>query len=503
MARGSALSVDDRRSRGSLSAVAAVLAGGLVAGLLAGGAVLPASADNGSGGGNSDTAPLQAGGGQGGAPTKPGKTPGKQQADPSEAPLQAGGGFSGDGKPQDALRPGGDAEPAAGAATSDAAPPLDPGFVDAYAQTWKAVEADKKAVAKIVRRIAGARRLAGASGFDLQIAYRERGRADARLAGASNQFGLSVRNLYISGTTDVDVVLGVLGSKPDDVLANIDSFMYLRQSTSSKTDEYVMAQQSSLLTQSAAAQISIRAANDQDRITALLAELTSGRKRLTKDQRELQRLVSVAAPQTVIGKDGCPKDVLVGTVPLDVSVKKLCEFAVKHAPTPQAAIAIKYALISLGAPYACEGIGRLEPWRYDCSSYVSRAYSEGAGLRTAGDSWAPSTRNMVPWDGVPLDPHYAVIAPTELKPGDLVLYDTCPAGQTCPYRHVVMYLGPMAKGGVPMMAHTNGCGLVAHVEAFTGTDVPNFLGVRRVVALAGEKIHPVFAKPKKPGKKKG
>jgi hypothetical protein len=66
-----------------------------------------------------------------------------------------------------------------------------------------------------------------------------------------------------------------------------------------------------------------------------------------------------------------------------------------------------------------------------------------------------------------------------------------------------MYLGPMKKDGVPMMAHTNGCGLVAHVEPFTGTDALNFLGVRRVMALPGEKIQTVFSIPKKLAKKAG
>ena len=88
---------------------------------------------------------------------------------------------------------------------------------------------------------------------------------------------------------------------------------------------------------------------------------------------------------------------------------------------------------------------------------MSRAYSEGAGLGTAGDGWAPSTRDMVPWDGAALDPHYAPIEPSRLKPGDLVLYDTCPAGEACPYRHVVLYLGSIEDGGLPMMAHTNSC----------------------------------------------
>jgi cell wall-associated NlpC family hydrolase len=467
-----------------------VVAGALVAGLLglSGAAVLPASADNGKA--VPSSAPLQQGGGFVGGQTPDGKPSAQPTADAE--PLQAGGGFAGGSKASDTI-------PAPDPSVSDTVPPLDPTYVDAYSKVWKQVETDKRRVVKTTKQLTSARRIASASSADRQMTQREAGRADATLAKASLRFGASVRNLYISGTTDVDVVLGVMGSDPDDVLANIDSFIYLRSSTSAKTDDYIAAQQTYLVTQSAAAQATIRASDDQERISELLAQLTSGRKRLAKDQRELQRLVMVAAPQTVVGKDGCPKTVLEGTVPVDVKVKKLCERAVKNAPTPQAAIAIKYALISLGAPYACEGIGRLQPWRYDCSSYVARAYAEGAGLKTAGDTWAPSTRNMVPWDGVPLDPHYAPIPPDQIAPGDLVLYDTCPAGQTCPYRHVVMYLGASTKYGVPMMAHTNGCGLVAHVEPFIGTDVPNFLGVRRVIALKGEKIHQLFAERKKPG----
>ena len=212
------------------------------------------------------------------------------------------------------------------------------------------------------------------------------------------------------------------------------------------------------------------------------------KKELKKDQKELKKLISVAAPQTVVGNNGCPKEVLEGTVPEGIKIKQLCAIAVRTAASPQAAFAIKWALVRVGAPYACEGIGRLEAWRFDCSSFVSRAYAEGAGLRTAGDGWAPSTRNMVPWDGASLDPHYAVIDPKDIRPGDLALYDTCPAGEVCPYRHVVMYLGPMEKGGPPMMVHTNSCGSVAHVAPFTGIDAANLLGVRRVIPSSGEKI---------------
>ena len=129
------------------------------------------------------------------------------------------------------------------------------------------------------------------------------------------------------------------------------------------------------------------------------------------------------------------------------------------------------------------------PWRADCSSYVSRAYHEGAGLGTAGDTWAPSTRDMIPWDGAKLDPHYVYVPPTALRPGDLVLYNSCPQGG-CPYRHVVMYLGSPDGGKTFYQAHTNSCGDVAHISQFAGFPVTGeyFEVARRVVALPGEKV---------------
>jgi len=120
---------------------------------------------------------------------------------------------------------------------------------------------------------------------------------------------------------------------------------------------------------------------------------------------------------------------------------------------------------------------------------VSRAYHEGAGLSTAGDAWAPSTRDMVPWDGVALDPHYAYVPPQALRPGDLVLYNTCPQGG-CPYRHVVMYLGTPDGGKTFWMVHTNSCGDVAHVSKFLGfpTTGEPFLVARRVIPVPGEVV---------------
>lgn len=427
--------------------------------------------------------------------------------DDSSAPEQQQGGGNRPGE-----RPVSDAAPGADTGPrpyTDAAPPVDPGFVDDYTRLWKQVERGKLKVRSLGEDLEAAGQVLSASTSDMSLAIRARNLANFNFTNASDQFDVAVKDMYITGTTDVDVILGVLGSKPDDVLRTIDSVVYLRTATGSESSDYDFAASASVIAQSAAASMMIQTGEDRDRVDTVRTTLAKTKKELSKDQKELARLIAVAAPQTVVGNNGCPKEVLEGTVPEGIDIKQLCGLAVRTAASAQAAFAIKWALVRVGAPYACDGIGRLESWRFDCSSFVSRAYAEGAGLRTAGDGWAPSTRNMVPWDGASLDPHYAVIDPEDIRPGDLALYDTCPAGETCPYRHVVMYLGPMEKGGQPMMVQTNACGSVAHVAPFTGIDAANLLGVRRVIPAAGEKIigridapkqSAAANKPNKPGK---
>jgi cell wall-associated NlpC family hydrolase len=224
------------------------------------------------------------------------------------------------------------------------------------------------------------------------------------------------------------------------------------------------------------------------------SQLDSARIELAAADAELVALGS-AAPQVTVGVDGCPTVDVPATLRDGaelIGAKALCRSAVKQAPTPQAALALTWAFQHLGAVYACKGVGRMEPWRADCSSFVSRAYHEGAGLGTSGDTWAASTRNMVPWDGVALDPHYVYVSPAALRPGDLVLYNTCPQGG-CPYKHVVMYLGSPDGGKTRWMLHTNSCGDVAKVTAFWGfpTTGHPFLVARRVVTLPGEQVRAV------------
>jgi cell wall-associated NlpC family hydrolase len=213
-------------------------------------------------------------------------------------------------------------------------------------------------------------------------------------------------------------------------------------------------------------------------------DVAAARRALKTAESGLAALASVA-PQTQIGPDGCPRTDVAGTLrggAEAVGARRLCRAAVAGAATPQAALALQWAFSRLGAAYACGGAGRMLPGRMDCSSLVSRAYHEGAGLGVAGSTWAPSTRDMVPWDGVALDPHYAPVPTSRLAPGDLVLYDT--GGAT--YRHVVMYLGMTSKGGQHWMLHTNSCGDVAKVEPFWGfptTGSHTFLVARRVQHL--------------------
>lgn len=371
---------------------------------------------------------------------------------------------------------------------ADAAPPMTPGFVDDYTRLWRSIEAGAERVGVLKARLATARLVADATSSDLATVMRVRNRAEFGYKDAADQLDVAVQDLYISGTTDVDVIMSVLGSEPEDMLRGLDAVIYLRSATGSEDADLRTARYAAVVSQSAAASTQMRMDDDRDRVADVEKSLARTRMRLSSDRKELDALIAAAAPQTVVGASGCPKSVLDGTVPAGVDIRDLCRRAVKGAATPQAAFAIKWALVRLGAPYACEGVGRLAPWRYDCSSYVSRAYAEGAGLQTATQGWAPSTRTMVPWDGAALDPHYARVAPDRLKPGDLVLYDTCPAGEVCDYQHVVMYLGPATTGGIPLMAHTSTCGGVAHVAPFTGTQAANFLGVRRVIPAAGERV---------------
>lgn len=300
-----------------------------------------------------------------------------------------------------------------------------------------------------------------------------------------------VRDLYQQGDTGVANIATVMTLGPDGMLERLYN---LRAMRGAATQVVRSAEQAALDLRVA----EVARTTADDALHAAIAKrdtasLTARRleREIVNARAQLARL-GLVAPQVAVGPEGCPTVDVPATLrdgAEGIGAAKLCRYAVKRAATPQAALAITWAFQHLGAAYACGGVGRMLAFRADCSSFVSRAYAEGAGLNTAGATWAPSTRNMVPWDGVALDPHYAFVTAEALRPGDLVLYDTCPQGG-CPYKHVVMYLGAPG-GGTPWMLHTNSCGDVAKVEQFWGFPTMGshtFLVARRVLPVAGEKV---------------
>jgi cell wall-associated NlpC family hydrolase len=189
----------------------------------------------------------------------------------------------------------------------------------------------------------------------------------------------------------------------------------------------------------------------------------------------------VSGPQVGISPALCPRQVPDGSFRVTGDPYELCARSVEQAPTQAAALAIIEAFRNLGAPYACGGVGRLEEYRFDCSSFVSRAYFEGAGIPVASSGYAPSTRSMVPWDGHALDPWFSYVSPEDSRPGDLVAQRSC-TQEPCIYQHVVMLLADGAQ------IHTSSCGDVANVSTFAGFDAPNFLVTRRVAVPQGSQV---------------
>jgi hypothetical protein len=147
--------------------------------------------------------------------------------------------------------------------------------------------------------------------------------------------------------------------------------------------------------------------------------------------------VTLSAPQTTIGPDGCvtsiPQGIMRdGSVALDVAT--LCAEGVAQAATPEAAMALKYVFANISATYTKSG--RMKPGKYDCSSLVMRAYKEGAGLFRMYDDWAPPSHAMGPHSGWRLLPFLRDVPVQDLRPGD-ILVRVPPDGE-----HAMMVLIP-------------------------------------------------------------
>jgi len=418
----------------------------------------------------------------------PGTDPAPAPSRPS-APLPSASSSVGSAAPRPASAPPvpdrvGPVEP------NDGIAPL-PGEVDEFLRMSDLVASYTEDVANARAALVAARR-------DVQMSSAAAQRASLALsiAAASDREAVGdttdvVRALYQQGDEGVANLATVMTLGPDGMLERLYNLRAMRGAATSvvrTAEQAEVALQAARVTRTTALE-RLRASIDAHDAADL--DLRRTKRELVNAEAQLARL-GLVAPQVEVGPEGCPTSDVPATLRDGaelVGAQALCTTAIRRAATPQAALAITWAFQHLGAAYACGGTGRMLPFRADCSSFVSRAYAEGAGLATAGADWAPSTRNMVPWDGVALDRHYAKVSPAALRPGDLVLYDTCPQGG-CPYKHVVMYLGHDADGS-EWMLHTNSCGDVAKVERFWGTGSTasrTFLVARRVLALPGETV---------------
>ncbi|GAA2252120.1 hypothetical protein GCM10010402_04080 [Actinomadura luteofluorescens] len=153
--------------------------------------------------------------------------------------------------------------------------------------------------------------------------------------------------------------------------------------------------------------------------------------------------------QVTVGPDGCPENAPDNTLregAKEIGIRKLCVDSVAQARTPQAAMAIKWALTHLGWPYAPLDSGkRNDPGWADCSSFVSRAYRDSGAIKNLYPQGtnAPVTTTFVGarWT------HKITLS--QAKPGDLVEPHS---------GHVAMQLADGYK------VHTNQTGDVSKVE---------------------------------------
>lgn len=180
--------------------------------------------------------------------------------------------------------------------------------------------------------------------------------------------------------------------------------------------------------------------------SSLLALDTAELARRSLEQAEAARRAQAAkgSGQSEVGPDGCPTTAPANTLragSANVGVAQLCADSVAAAPTPQAALAIKYQLNHLGEPYSQPN--RMQDGYYDCSSLAMRSY-DAAGVPVLVNGWAPNTARI-------RESRWAErIGGDDVRPGDLVF----------PFAgHVATAL---ADG---FMVHTNRPGDVSHVKA--------------------------------------
>lgn len=307
-------------------------------------------------------------------------------------------------------------------------------------------------------------------------------RASEDASGLQEQLDDSVRFAWINGspTTSQLIIQSSRENSISDALQGIAHHQFAMAAASDETVNALVTAQR--VTETHELMVA--------RATTAVNALDQAKQSLVNAQDELRRVAAAAGPEMLTAvsalastdTEGCPTSVPQGANENAVDVNALCRAAVADASTPAIAAALSWAFRRLGSPYACQGVGRENPFQFDCSSYVARAFTETAsGLtpRWSGTHTA-TTHDMLNENSLSTE-HIAT--------GDFVLYDTCPVikkgprkgeRRKCDYNHVGMFIKD--SGGAPWMLHTGVCEGVANITpfwGFTDSDKGDFLGVRR------------------------
>jgi lysophospholipase L1-like esterase len=202
--------------------------------------------------------------------------------------------------------------------------------------------------------------------------------------------------------------------------------------------------------------------------------------------------------QQLVGTDGLPLNAPPESLKDGLTQEEfvnLGQTAVSNAPTPQAALAIKWALTNLGIPYACwatpngqysppktysgntyksQYVARTGPDAYDCSSFVNSAYRKGAGMT---DVNLVGTLSMGRAGGGRM-PVYKPVDRRQMQPGDLIVYNS---GGGAAGGHVMMFLGQsvpftdengkLNQSDDEWVTDTGSCGDVSRVKKLNRSDL--------------------------------
>jgi hypothetical protein len=186
-------------------------------------------------------------------------------------------------------------------------------------------------------------------------------------------------------------------------------------------------------------------------------------------------LINVPAPPLVpIGyssadfdENGCPKKARPGTLGrsvANVNILDLCKKSLEGAPNEQTRTAIRFMFANLGAPYVNNINERMTDWKndkayvpgpnfrpalnvtrkFDCSSYVMRAFRAAGWATFSSGGGAPSSHALGPADGWSMKPWLDVISYNNALPGDILVVNQPQGG------HVMMKLAG------PYLIHTGG-----------------------------------------------